>query len=194
MIDFSEYMKKEIITIAGSLGSGKSSTAKGIASALGYKHFSSGDLFRQIAQERGVSVEAINIAAEEQKDIDHRVDNLLQEMGKTESKIVLDSRTAWHWMPDSFKVFLVLDKDVAAERIFANVQAGERVSENGNSVDEIRESIERRFASEQKRYLDLYGINPTDPLNFDIIVNTKDNDLKTVTAIVLAAYKAWSEN
>lgn len=187
-------MKKEIITIAGSLGSGKSSTAKGVAAALGFKHFSSGDLFRKIAEERGMSVEAMNIAAEDQKDIDHRVDALLQEMGKNDSKVVLDSRTAWHWMPDSFKVFLVLDKDVAAERIFANMQAGERVSEHAASVAEVRESIERRFASEQKRYFDLYGINPTDPLNFDIIVNTKGNDLKTVTAIVLAAYKAWQEN
>lgn len=184
-------MKKPIITIAGSLGSGKSSTARAVAAALGYRHFSSGDLFRQLAVERGESIEAMNISAEVQRDIDLKVDNLLQEMYGTGQKLVIDSRMAWHWMPDSFKVFLVLDPDTAAERIFSDLQGKLRLSEDATSVEEVRNSIDRRFASEQKRYAALYGVNATDLLNFDIVVNTKHNDLKAVTAIVSAAYQAW---
>jgi cytidylate kinase len=182
-------MKKQIITIAGSLGSGKSSTARAVASALGFRHFSSGDLFRLLAIERGESIEAMNISAEVQRDIDLKVDNLLQEM--TDEKLVIDSRMAWHWMPFSFKVFLVLDPDTAAERIFNHLQEEGRMSEDATSVQEVHKSIDRRFASEQKRYAALYGVNATDPLNFDIVINTKHNDLKTVTAIVSAAYYAW---
>jgi cytidylate kinase len=55
----------------------------------------------------------------------------------------------------------------------------------------VRKSIDRRFASEQKRYAALYGVNATDPLNFDVVINTNHSDLKTVTAIVGAAYHAW---
>ncbi|MGB9646211.1 MAG: cytidylate kinase family protein [Stellaceae bacterium] len=184
-------MKKDVITIAGSLGSGKSSTAKAVASALGFRHFSSGDLFRRIAAERGESIEAMNISAEVQRDIDLKVDNLLQDMYRKEEKLTIDSRMAWHWMPGSFKVFLVLDRDAAAERIFNDLQGGGRTSEDAGSVEEVRNSIDRRFASEQKRYAGLYGVNPTDPSNFDIVINTRHNDLKTVTSIVLAAYRAW---
>ncbi len=184
-------MKKHIITIAGSLGSGKSSTAKAVASALGFRHFSSGDLFRRIAAERGESIEAMNISAEVQRDIDLKVDNLLQDMYRKEEKLTINSRMAWHWMPGSFKVFLVLDRDTAAERIFNDLQGGGRTSEDAGSLEEVRNSIDRRFASEQKRYARLYGLNPTDPLNFDIVINTRRNDLKTVTSIVLAAYRAW---
>jgi cytidylate kinase len=184
-------MKREIITIAGSLGSGKSSTAKAVASALGFQHFSSGDLFRQIAAERGESIEAMNISAEVQRDIDLKVDALLQDMYRGEEKLAIDSRMAWHWMPASFKVFLVLDPDTAARRIFDHLQEEGRTSEDARSVEEVRNSIDRRFASEQKRYAGLYGVNPTDPLNFDIVINTRHNDLKTVTAMVLAAYRAW---
>jgi cytidylate kinase len=184
-------MKKEIITIAGSVGSGKSSTAKAVASALEFRHFSSGDLFRRLAAERGESIEAMNISAEVQRDIDLKVDDLLQQMYRTDQKLVIDSRMAWCWMPRSFKVFLVLDPDTAADRIFNQLTEEGRLSENAQSVEEVRRSIDRRFASEQKRYAALYGVNPTDPLNFDIVVNTKNNDLKTVTAIVLAAYRAW---
>jgi cytidylate kinase len=184
-------MKRELITIAGSPGSGKSSTAKALAAALQYRHFSSGDVFRQLAAERGESIEAMNISAEVQRDIDVKVDDLLQRMYRTEEKLVIDSRMAWRWMPDSFKVFLVLDPDTAAERIFDNVREEGRQSEDATSVEEARRSIDRRFASEQRRYRALYGVNPTDPLNFDVVVNTRHNSLKTVTAMTLAAFKAW---
>jgi len=184
-------MKRQIITIAGMLGSGKSSTARAVASALGFQHFSSGDLFRQLAVERGESIEAMNISAEVQRDIDLKVDDLLQQKYRTEERLVIDSRMAWHWMPLSFKVFLVLDPRTAAERIFNHLQDEGRMSEAAASVKEVRNSIDRRFASEQKRYAALYGVNATDPLNFDIIINTKYNDLKTVTAIVAAAYHTW---
>jgi len=184
-------MRKQIITIAGSLGSGKSSTARAVASALGFRHFSSGDLFRQLAAERGESIEAMNISAEAQRDIDLKVDNLLREMYRTDERLVIDSRMAWHWMPLSFKVFLVLDPDTAAQRIFNHLRDEGRMSEAATSIDEVRKSIDRRFASEQKRYAALYGVNATDPLNFDIVINTKHNDLKTVTEIVSSAYRAW---
>ena len=184
-------MRKQIITIAGSLGSGKSSTARAVASALGFRHFSSGDLFRQLAAERDESIEAMNISAEAQRDIDLKVDNLLREMYRTDEQLVIDSRMAWHWMPLSFKVFLVLDPDTAAQRIFNHLRDEGRMSEAATSIDEVRKSIDRRFASEQKRYAALYGVNATDPLNFDIVINTKHNDLKTVTEIVSSAYRAW---
>jgi CMP/dCMP kinase len=184
-------MKKLIITIAGTLGSGKSSTARAVASVLGFRHFSSGDLFRQLAVERGESIEAMNISAEVQRDIDLKVDHLLQEMYRTDERLVIDSRMAWHWMPLSFKVFLVLDPNTAAERIFNHLQSEGRLSEAAASIQEVRNSIERRSASEQKRYAALYDVNATDPLNFDVVINTKHNKLKTVTAIVNAAYHAW---
>ena len=187
-------MKKEIITIAGSPGSGKSSTAKAIAAVLGFQHFSSGDFFRQLAVGRGQSIEAMNISAEMQRDIDLKVDNLLQQMYRSADRLVIDSRMAWHWMPASFKVFLVLDPATAAERIFAQLQAAARLSEDAASVEEVRRSIDRRAASEQKRYAALYDVNATDPLNFDVVINTKDNDLNTVAAMVGAAYQAWRGN
>jgi predicted cytidylate kinase len=184
-------MKKEIITVAGSPGAGKSSTAKAVASALGFRHFSSGDRFRQLAAARGESIEAMNISAEVQRDIDLEVDQLLQRMYRTEQRLVIDSRMAWRWMPQSFKVFLVLDPSTAAERVFNHLQKEGRISEDAQSVAEVRTSIERRSASEHKRYAALYSVEVTDPLNFDVVINTKHNDLPTVTAIVRAAFQAW---
>jgi CMP/dCMP kinase len=184
-------MKREIITVAGSPGSGKSSTAKAVAVALGFRHFSSGDRFRQLAAARGESIEAMNISAEVQRDIDLEVDNLLKEMYHTEQRLVIDSRMAWRWMPGSFKVFLVLDPDKAAERIFNHLRMEGRISEAAQSVEEVRASIERRSASERKRYAALYAVDVTDPLNFDVVINTRHNTLPTVTGMLRAAFRAW---
>jgi cytidylate kinase len=186
-------MKREIITVAGSPGSGKSSTAKAVATVLGFRHFSSGDRFRQLAAARGESIEAMNISAEVQRDIDLEVDNLLKEMYRTEQRLVIDSRMAWRWMPGSFKVFLVLDPDTAAERIFKHLRMEGRISEAAQSVEEVRASIERRSASERKRYAALYAVDVTDPLNFDVVINTRHNTLPTVTGMLRGAFQSWRD-
>jgi cytidylate kinase len=184
--------RRAIITVAGFQGSGKSSTARCVAERLNFKHFSSGDLFREIAKERGLSIEAINLTAEEQKEIDYAVDERLKAMAKDQN-LVIDSRLAFHWIPDSFKVFLALDPDTAAERIFRHIQTEGRTSQSASSIDEVKENIEIRRASEKKRYWDLYTLDPMDPKHFDMVIDTKENSLETVVEKVLEGYSAWME-
>lgn len=184
-------MKKSIITIAGAVGSGKSSTAKRVAEHLAYKHFSSGDLFRAIARDQGLSVEALNLSAEERSDIDHQVDELLKKMGREDNHLVIDSRLAFHWMPNSFKVYLALDPDTAAERIFHHLQTEGRVSQTASSVDEVRANIETRVESEKKRYRMLYNVDVTDLTPFDLVIDTKNNSLSEVADMILQNYKTW---
>jgi len=184
-------MKKRIITIAGFPGSGKSSAAKGVALHLGYEHFSSGDFFRKMAAERNLSIEEINFTAETQKEIDREVDKLLVKMGKEKNDFVIDSRTAFHWIQDSFKVFLDLNPRIAAERTFAQIQKEGRKSQAGSSVEEVYENTAKRVESERKRYQNLYNIDVTDKTNFDLVVDTEINNLEEVIEIVIKAYKKW---
>ena len=184
-------MKKHIITVTGYPGSGKSSTAKGTAEKLGYGHFSSGDLFRKMAVERGISIEEINITAEKQKEIDFEVDTLLRKIGREENDIVIDSRTAFHWIPDSFKVFLKLNPRTAAERAFKHMQEEGRVSQEGSSVDEVYKNTLERVGSERKRFWGLYNLDITDEKQFDLVVDTGLNNLEEVIGIVVAAYQKW---
>src|SRR5262249_52111651 len=159
--------------------------AKRVAEILAYKHFSSDDLFRKIAAERGLSVSALNLTAEEQREIDYEVDRLLQNMGASERNIVIDSRLAFHWMPDSFKVFLKIDPASAAERKFAHMQSEGRVSEEGSTIEEVRADIEKRVASERKRYRALYDLDYTDESQFDLVVNTAEHPLEEVAQIIV---------
>lgn len=187
-------MKKEIITICGGLGSGKSSTAKRVAEALGYKHFSSGDLFRQIGLEMGFSVTEVNIHAELEPEIDHRVDDKLRNL-RAENKLVIDSRTAYHWIPESFKVYLDLPPEIAKNRVVDSLKENplRMQSEQVKTPEEAYEKMQKRFESEQKRYWDLYKINNTNKEQFDLVIDTEKNNLDQVVQIILKSYKNWLE-
>lgn len=187
-------MKKKIITIAGAVGSGKSSTARRVAEELAYEHFSSGDFFRRVARDRNLSIEALNLAAEEQQDIDRRVDELLQRIGREKHHLVIDSRLAYHWIPESFKVYLSLDVDTTAERIFKHINTEGRLSQTGSFVEEVRRNIEIRNGSERKRYQALYGIDVTDTSGFDLVIDTKKYPLETVAEKVITRYRDWKED
>ena len=63
-------MKKEIISIAGNLGSGKSSTSDLVAKKLDFKRFSSGDFMRKIALDMRMSLSKLQSMAEKDKSID----------------------------------------------------------------------------------------------------------------------------
>lgn len=186
-------MKKQIITIAGRPGSGKSTTAKLVAAKLGFEHFSSGDLFRQLGAERGVDVLKANRAGEITKELDILVDGRLREIGAKESKKVIDSRTAWHWIPDSFKVFLDLDVDVAAHRILANMSEERKASEHiDDDPAKYARLLRTRLDTETHRYKKLYNIDPYDLDNYDLIIDTSASDVAAVVERVVESFQRWT--
>lgn len=191
--------KKHIITIAGKPGSGKSSTAKLLAEKLGYQHFSSGDLFREIARQRGQNVKQANIDAENQEldeqNIDELVDRRLREIGEQEDEKVIDSRTAWHWIPGAFKVFIDLDLAVAADRIHASTAEMDTADIRNEHIPETRDEyiaeLRERLASEARRYEKLYAINPYDTSNHDFVIDSGINSIEEIVQKVYDAYLEW---
>ncbi len=185
-------MKKNIITIAGKPGTGKSTTSKCLATELNFKHFSSGDLFRQLGKERGVNVLEANRMAETEKEIDYLVDQKLRDLGASEDKLVIDSRMAWHWMPHSFKVYLDLDLEVAAQRIISEMSLEQMSAEHiPNDSHAYAEILKERLVSEGKRYLSLYNQNPYNLENFDLVVDTNLNKVAKVVGLIESAFNDW---
>jgi len=188
--------KKHIITIAGRPGSGKSTASRELASQLGWQHFSSGDLFRALGRERGMDVLQTNIHAEGGKsDVDDLVDARLREMGETEDYLVIDSRTAWHWIPTAFKVYLDLDVHTAARRIIASMSDERLVAEHiPENADEYAAMLQSRLESENRRYENLYGISPLVLTNYDIVVDTAVNDAEQTVNRIVEAYTTWASD
>lgn len=189
-------MKKHIITISGLPGSGKSSAAKGVASTLGYEHFSSGDFMRNIALSMGVTLNELGKMAESDDGaIDHKIDAEIRQTAQKDS-LVIDSRLAFHWVPEAFKVFLDLPLEISKDRIWHNLKNNplREQSEKANSPEEVFNQIKDRLASEQKRYKDLYNIDYTAKDNFDLVVDTSKNNIEQTTNIIVNEYKKWLAN
>ena len=187
--------QKHIITIAGKLGSGKSSTAKMVAEILGYKHYSTGDFMRAMANDRGISLAELSSMAETDFSIDKELDNHNLEIGKMED-VVLDSRLGFFFIPKAFKVFLELDPGTASERILIDKKSNtNRSTEASNSFDtkeSIMESINTRLLSERKRYKELYNIEDLMAHNnFDLVIDTSETPIEKVTERIISEYKIW---
>lgn len=187
-------MKKHIITISGSIGSGKSSTADAVAKYLNYKRFSSGDFMRNIALDRGISLMELSMQAEKDNSIDKEIDEQVKNKSEGEN-LVIDSRLGFYFIPDSFKVYLNLSPEIAKERIFNNLKENElrKESEDSTTKEEIYQKIIRRRESENLRYKAMHNVDFEDKNNYDIVIQTDENNLESVVKTIEEEYKNWLE-
>ncbi len=80
------------ITISGPPGSGTTTAAKIVAKKLGLKLISAGDVFRQLAAKKGMTVEEFSQYAEENPEIDRLIDHTQKEMAEKEKDVVVEGR------------------------------------------------------------------------------------------------------
>jgi cytidylate kinase len=186
--------KKHIITLSGKPGSGKSSTADRVAELLGYTRYSAGDLVRSLIRKKGITLDEFNRMASEDHQIDYEIDEELREL-RRQKDIVIDSRLGFYWIPESFKVYLDLDIDVATARIFKDSVNNELrdYSDGSSSIQEVQRQVLSRVENEKRRFKSLYGVNPYSNANFDLIINTSRHTPQTVAITVFDTYKKWLE-
>ena len=178
------------ITLSGELGSGKSTVANYLISKMPFKIVSAGLLFRQLAAEHGMSAKEFNEFIENDPKYDHYVDDTMAELGRTDEKIIFDSRMAWHFVPSSFKIYLYVDVDTATERIFNDKG---RVSESYTDKETARQEIIDRRKSELLRYQNFYHCNLDDYSNYDLIVDTSHASRDEVNELVYNSFRAFDE-
>ena len=173
------------ISLAGDLGSGKSTVGKILSRKLGAEVYSTGTIQRQIATEMGMTTLQLNQYMETHPEIDGKIDDGLRALEHSEKNLIIDSRMAWHFVPSSFSVYMAADPFVSAERI---LKAG-RESEPFNTVEEAVASISDRRKSEMFRYSRLYGVNIKDLENYDYVIDTSYIPPETVAEHIAAHFE-----
>ncbi len=162
------------ITLTGNLGSGKSTLSRILEAEYGYEIFSTGKVIRQIAEEQGVSVLEMNKLMEKDHKYDHMIDDTTARISREQKdrKILFDSRLAWNFVEESFKVFLSVSLTVAASRVLGDTSRGE--VESYKSVEECMASLKDRAATEDRRYKDIYGIEYFNYSNYNLVLDSSD--------------------
>ncbi len=139
---------------------------------------------REMAVERSLTILELSHSAQDNDDIDREIDARTVRLAAESDHFVMDARLGWHFIPHSFKVFLEVRPEVAAQRIYG----ASRGSEHENvSLEDTRRAIEARTVSEQTRYMDYYGLDYGDHSQYDLVVDTSEWSIDQVTSLILAA-------
>ena len=176
-----------IMTISGDLGSGKSVLANALVDYWGAEAYSTGKIQRQMAEERGISTLELNKLAETDKSIDDEIDGNFTKLSQTDKNLVVDSRMAWHFIPDSFKIKLEVNPVLAAERIIA----ANRSNEKYGDFDATLQGLKDRKSSERERFKKYYNVDIEDQDNYDIVIETTDVTPQAIQIVTNDAIKDW---
>ena len=184
--------KKHIISLGGELASGKGTTSRVLMKRLNYGIYRNGDYFRELAKNMNMDVTTFNIYVENHPEIDRQIENSAAEYAKTHDNFIIDARLGWYAVPESFKVYLKVDLDVAARRSFFD--EARKDSEKFNTLEEQKADIQKRYKLENERYWQLYQVRKEDESNYDLVIDTTELTGEETADIIEKEYKKWLKN
>jgi CMP/dCMP kinase len=176
-----------IISLSGAPGSGKSTIAQLLSDKLGWQRYYIGRIWREMASKHGVDVKEYSKLNESSPNKDREVDEYQRELGKNEDNFIIEGRTSWYFIPQSFKIYLYVEPEEGAKRIFGSLQKKNNRNEGENLAtwQDVLASNKERMASDNGRYLKYYGIDVNDKKNFDFYLDTTNLTPEQVFSEVL---------
>ncbi|MFX1577319.1 MAG: (d)CMP kinase [Promethearchaeota archaeon] len=171
------------IAVSGLHGAGTTTVAQGLAKAFNLRYVSAGMIFRQLAEERGITLTELSKIAEENRQIDQEIDNRTQKEAER-GNVVIDAYIAG-WVvrrQADLTFYLRAPLEVRALRI---------ANRESRNYEEILKETQIREQSELSRFREFYGIDVTDTRLFDIVLNTDGFNAVATINICIAVVKAY---
>ncbi len=175
------------ISLAGDLGSGKSTVSRILVETLGLTYYSTGTVVRAMASEHGMTVVEFNEYMEKHPELDRLIDDRLIALSDDPRALIIDSRMAFHFVRDTFRVYFSTELETSAARILGD----HRAEESFATLEETAANIKRRKASERKRYSDFYGVDCKDLSKYSLVVDTTYATPAEVADAVTSEFNAW---
>ena len=187
-----EIEKAPKTIVVGQQGSGKDSVAQELCSKLqkenpSYELVSMGNIRREAARKRNMSIEDFNLWSEKNPDEgDKTFDNQLMEYAKQKEHLLVVSRMAWHLIPKNIKIYLDVEPYEGARRIFYHKKTENQRNEY-HTKDVLEQLVhnELRIKGDITRYSSLYGVNPYVTYHYDLSIDTTHKNIATVTTEIL---------
>lgn len=173
-----------VVTIGGLPGSGTTTAAKLLSERLHIRWTNGGEIFRNMAKEKGMLLNEFGRYAEENPEIDRELDRRLIEIMRNEN-IILEGRLAGsnanvNKIP-SLRVWLHAPFKTRAERI---------QNRDGVKLDKAMEHIHERERSEKERYLEYYNIDYEDLDHYSVVINSGEYLPAEIVEIIIQSMRA----
>ena len=180
------------IAFSGRLGSGKSTVCAILRDVYGYEIYSTGTVQRKVAEEMGITTLELNQRMKADPELDHVIDDAVVKISRERKNdpIVYDSRMAWHFAENTFKVYMYVDPIVAAERVFA---ADRGDVEKYESVEDAKQQLMARTMEENTRFKDIYGVDNLEYANYDMIIDSTSATPEQIANAIAVNAKRFEE-
>lgn len=171
-----------IITIGGPPGSGKSTVARMLKERTSLRYVYAGEIFRNEAMKRRMSLIELSQRCQQDPDLDKELDmRMIDEAKKGDA--ILEGRMigplcAREGIP-STRIYITASPKIRAQR------SRER---DGGEIDKVMEEMEHRECLERERYIRHYGIDPSDPKWYDLIIDSSDISADAVLNILVEKF------
>ena len=175
---------KRTLTMGGLPGTGTTTACKSLAPALGLEYHYAGQIFRDMAAARSMTLAQFGELAEHDASIDIEIDR--QQVDLLRGKpVLLEGRLAGflakrEGLP-AFKVWFHADPYTRARRV---------VIREGGTIEARMAEMREREASERTRYLQYYSYDPGDLSLYDLVLDTSKLTRLEVVEAVVAHYFA----
>ena len=156
-------MKFKNIVISGNIGSGTSTLAKSLSEKLGWKHYSTGDFFREYHLENNIPIWNASAIPPE---LDRQIDTYIFDQLSRKEHLVIDSHYAGWFARDIDTVFRILLRCDLEEAIIRVINRHHTHKENREDVMERIKQLDHKFRS---LYADEYYL---DPKYYNLVVDT----------------------
>ena len=184
--------RKDVISITGDLASGQSTVSKMLAEDLDFYLYRNGTYCRELAVQYGMSITEFCEYLKDHPEIDRQIEKSATEYAKDHNNIVIDAKMGWYAVPESFKVYLKVDIDIAAARAFAD--PNRKRAENLPTVEAQKEDMIRRYKTDLERYFNLYNVHRNDMSNYDLIIDTSNLTPNEVLNKIKEEYEIWKKD
>lgn len=169
------------ITIFGLSGTDTRPVGKMLAESLGYTFLSSEQLFKRKADELGIEFSKFEEFCRRNPKYNLNLDRSIAEFGRNNDNFVMESRLAYHFIPDSKKVKLICSYYSRIRRVADKHKMPFSIA--SKKTNEIESSA-------AKRHRKFYGIKKLAPDNkFDLIIETTRMSTSEIVAIIIFKFK-----
>jgi cytidylate kinase len=159
------------ILLSGLSGTGSTTAAKRIAADFNLDYVYGGQIFRDLARERGISLEELAESLERHPDEEMEMDRRLCAAGRRDDVLIEGRTMGWIFPHDipTIRIWLTCDLEERLRRV-----------EDREHHPRSAENLLRRESSDNRRYKMLYGIEEQDFSPFDLVLDTTNLSVDAV--------------
>ena len=171
-----------IVVIGGTPGSGKTTAAEMLAREHGLALISSGQMFREEAVRRGMTLSEFGKYAQKHHEVDRELDRRMTSFILEQAKagdLIVDSRLQAYLLKQEGVEFFASHID-APLRVRAQRVAGREAK----SIDQALMEIQERERSETSRYRTIYHIDIGDLRVYDLVIDSSDKSAEQVASLI----------